>query len=158
MPKQIYSFVGGIFLLIMFSVSIAAQDEALKTSVCSITAEPELHLGKNIEVDAVLYSGFEMGWLKDLNVCQSTSKFRFDYRYGENYERETSSKDLKQIKKLLSRKILKPTDINKYRGTFSLRLLRYEKKNDFDTRFDYVIEILKVHSVAEVKSCNREKC
>lgn len=150
MRKQIYDLAVGIFLLFVFGTTIAAQDEIVKTSICKITSEPRLYIGKNIEVDAVMYSGFEMGWLQDLSDCESETKLRFDYRYGENYERATALKTRKKIKKILSRKIINPTDINKYRGTFTLRPLEYKKRNEFDTRFDYTIEILKVESVVRV--------
>jgi hypothetical protein len=150
MQKQIYVLAVGIFLPLVFCASIAAQDEVLKTSICEITTEPRQFVGKIVEVDAVMYSGFEMGWLRELSDCACVSKLRFDYRYGEDYERDTSSKTLKKIKKILSRKIANPTDINKYRGNFTLRLLEYKRRNDFDTRFDYIIEIVKVDSVVKV--------
>lgn len=157
MTRQILCFAAGIFLQFVFTASIAAQDRAVEATICSITAEPERYVNKYIEVDAIMYVGFEAGWLKDRNDCESPSNFRFDHRYGKEYEQRTSSKVLRQIDKILSRRIVEPTDINKYRGRFSMRLLQYEKRNQFDTRFDYVVEILKVESVEEAKSTRSPK-
>lgn len=144
-----------LILIVVFSICekqlLAQLPIVNRPTICQLESNPQSYLEKEIEVTAIFFYGPEMSWLQDANGCRSSNNLRFLYRYGKSYELETSPKILKRVSKLLSAKIVNPTDINKYLGVFKIHLSKYSKTNERDSRYDYVIDIEKVLSATKVK-------
>jgi hypothetical protein len=138
-----------LLLLSAFSCTSLGQTVRKEISLCGIEKNPELYIGKQLDVEAIYISGFEMGWLEDSNSCENQpgKHHAILYKFDDNYKKESDAKALRRFSKLTKRKLKKSGDVRKVQGQFRIQLSKYSKKNEHDTRYDYEITVLKIISV-----------
>jgi hypothetical protein len=137
---------------LIFFVNIA-NGQILKgdtdANLCTIEANPEAFLEKPFNVRAIYSAGFEMGWLDD--SCPPRESIRIVYRFDENFDSGTKPKVLKQMNKLLSKKIKIPGDVATVKGVFTIQIKKHIKRNPNENLSDYDIIVLKLISIDRVK-------
>src|SRR5205085_560280 len=113
-------------------------------SLCDIENNPTEYVGKQFDVQATYVVGFEMSWLESAEPCKSQGGKRYAIRYVFNYEKNTDRSILRRVAKEFDRPIKKPTYVHKIRGQFRILVSKYEKRNDYDTQYEYELIILKI--------------
>lgn len=142
-----------LWIALIFSVEVSnGQSPADRTQVhieqakiCDLFSDLPRYKDKEFDVDAIFVSGFEMGWLDSKEPCSKIGlKWATQFRFAENYEKETDRKVLKKFEKRLRNSRGSPKKVT---GSYRVTIKDSVRRGNWGQKYEFEFIVLRINSV-----------
>ncbi|MBK8148991.1 MAG: hypothetical protein IPK58_12485 [Acidobacteria bacterium] len=146
--------IGVACLFFAVCASSPAQERVFASDAvgfCEVETKIAEFVDRELVVNADFVIGWEGFWLSPAVTCdfdlRNPKRLRFTLlkNSGKQQKQRSSAEWIACEKKRLKT----PTDQRKLTGTFVIKVLKYHKQNDFDTRFDFVVVLKSVLQISK---------
>ncbi|MBK8811647.1 MAG: hypothetical protein IPN69_13055 [Acidobacteria bacterium] len=146
--------IGVACLFFAVCASSPAQERVFASDAvgfCEVETKIAEFVDRELVVNADFVIGWEGFWLSPAVTCDFDLRNpkRLRFTFAEEFRKATKAKILGRMDRLRKKRLKTPTDQRKLTGTFVIKVLKYHKQNDFDTRFDFVVVLKSVLQISK---------